>query len=31
VAVTVNKLQPTIFGGGIAFDIGELIREELDS
>jgi len=29
VAVTVNKLQPTIFGGGIAFDIGGLIREEL--
>ena len=31
VAVTVNKLQPTIFGGGIAFDIGGLIREELES
>ena len=30
-AVTVNKLQPTIFGGGIAFDVGELIREELGS
>jgi CubicO group peptidase (beta-lactamase class C family) len=29
VAVTVNKLQPTIFGGGIAFDVGALIREEL--
>ncbi len=29
IAVTVNKLQPTIFGGGIAFDVGRLIREEL--
>jgi CubicO group peptidase (beta-lactamase class C family) len=31
VAVTVNKLQPTIFGGGIAFDVGALIREEIES
>ena len=31
VAVTVNKLQPTVFGGGIAFDVGALIREELES
>jgi CubicO group peptidase (beta-lactamase class C family) len=31
VAVTVNKLQPTIFGGGIAFDVGRLIREEIAS
>jgi aarF domain-containing kinase len=31
VAVTVNKLQPTTFGGGIAFDVGRLIREELGS
>jgi CubicO group peptidase (beta-lactamase class C family) len=31
VAVTVNKLQPTIFGGGIAFEVGGLIREELAS
>ena len=29
VAITLNKLQPSIFGGGIAFDVGGLIREEL--
>ena len=29
VAVTVNKLQLGIFGGGIAFDLGRLIREDL--
>jgi CubicO group peptidase (beta-lactamase class C family) len=29
VAATVNKLPPTIFGGGLAFDVGGLIREEL--
>ena len=29
VAITLNKLQPSIFGGGIAFDVGALIREEL--
>ena len=29
VAVTVNKLQPTVLGGGIAFEIGDLIRKEL--
>jgi len=29
VAVTVNKLQLGIFGGGIAFEVGGLIREEL--
>ena len=29
VAITLNKLQLGIFGGGIAFDVGGLIREEL--
>ena len=29
VAVTVNKLQAAMLGGGVAFDVGGLIREEL--
>jgi CubicO group peptidase (beta-lactamase class C family) len=29
VAVTLNKMQQGIFGGGIAFQAGELIRREL--
>ena len=29
VGVTVNRLQPSIFGMGIAFDVGRLVREEV--
>ncbi len=29
VAVTLNKMQQGVFGGGITYEVGQLIREEL--